>query len=286
MPSALFFSASLPRATDDRFPLDRFPNATVFAPVFTGRATPATLAEASTDPNAAFFSDFAPSLKDAARRLTAPTADVIFDRFEFATLDELARRFDRSDAGASRSILFAAEREVRFLIVAPSLTFRLLFAASLGFDVAALCENEALWNNFNADARLPWTAFEEKTFAAEAVPFSALSPFAFLRASLDRSASNAPFDAWRPVAFPPTPSRAALELDDVLFYLETRSIRLASRVFPWTVVFSTRRLAALVDGAPRRETSPTFSPPLSAPAAPSASTFELSVVVERGEMPT
>ncbi len=280
--SSPFFAAS-----------NRFPNAPRFAPIFAGRELPPAAQDGATNPNAAFFSEFAPSFAEAARRLTAPTAEVRFDRFGFATLDDFPRRFTEADDGASSSLLFADYRDARFLLVAPPSTLRLLFAAALGFDVAELCANEALWSDFNADLQTPPTSFEQETFAQEAVRFAALSPFPSLVSSSD--------DAWRLVSFPSSPVRAALELDDALFYWERRFVRLAERVFPWTLVFSTRRLLPLADAALPRPTLATAlasrRSTLSAPSdqlAPSNSAeslnsppnndVELAVVVERGEM--
>ncbi|MBR4103215.1 MAG: FliM/FliN family flagellar motor switch protein [Thermoguttaceae bacterium] len=135
---------------------------------------------------------------------------------------------------------------------------RLLFDAALGFDVAALCANKALYGDFNADARQPLTPFEEEAFAPEFPRFAALSPLA--TAAPDASSSTD--DAWRLVSSLLPPSRAAFALDAPLLYWERRSIRLAEQVFPWTVVFSTRFLASLIDAAPCRDAAqPTNSPP-------------------------
>ena len=286
----------------------RFPNAALFAPIFAGRRAP----DASPSPNAAFFSEFAPFFVEAARRLTASTAEVLFDDFGFAPLDDFASRFGRSNDAVSETLLLGDDRDVRCLFVAPPSTFRLLFNAALGFDVAALCANETLWNDFNADAQTPLTSFEEEAFAQEAARFAALSPPAVF---------TSPPSV---VSFRPTSNRVALELDDVLFYWERRVLRLADRDFPWTLVFPTRFLAPLADAAlardfsalapsPSSTQSPTFadfpsvSPRHSADPAkptvsvcsdaspfpasadsvsPSENAFEFAVVVERGEMPT
>lgn len=284
-------------ASNRSLPFDRFPNASRFAPFFAGREAPLATPDDSSNPNAAFFSEFAPSLVEAARRLTAPTAEVRFDRFGFATLDDFARRFAQTDDGASPFLLFSDDEGARFLLTAPTSTLRLLFTAALGFDVATFCANEALWNDFNADLQTPPTSFECETFEQEAVRFASLSPLSSLVSS---SA-----DAWRLVSFPPTPDRAAFALDDVLFYWERRFVRLAGRVFPWTVVFSTRRLLPLTAAAiPRQTPEASFASPYSTQTSPPAFSFpstapsncveplnaspddavELAVVVERGEM--
>ena len=53
----------------------RFPNAVQFAPIFAGRQAP----NASPPLDAPFFAEFESSFVEAARRLTAPTAEVLFD---------------------------------------------------------------------------------------------------------------------------------------------------------------------------------------------------------------
>lgn len=289
--SSIFSGASALSAS-----FDRFPNAPRFAPIFAGRELPPATPDGTTNPNAAFFSEFAPSFVEAARRLTAPTAEVRFDRFGFATLDDFSRRFAEVADAASLALLFADDRDSRFLLVAPPSTLRLLFVAALGFDVAELCANEALWSDFNADLQTPPTSFEQETFAQEAIRFAALSPFPSL---VSPSA-----DAWRLVSFPSSPVRAALELDDGLFYWERRFIRLAERVFPWTLFFSTRRLVPLADAALPRQTFETSAAAYRPTQASSNASFsssapsnsaqslnltpnndvELAVVVERGEM--
>lgn len=301
MQSPRFSSSTFSGTSARSASFDRFPNAPRFAPIFAGRELPPAPSDGTTNPNAAFFSEFAPSFAKAARRLTAPTAEVRFDRFGFATLDDFSRRFAEVADAASLALLFADDRGFRFLLVAPPSTLRLLFAATLGFDVAELCANEALWSDFNADVQTPPTSFEQETFAQEAARFAALSPFPSL---VSPSA-----DVWRLVSFPSSPFRAAHELDDVLFYWERRFICLAKRVFPWTLVFSTRRLLPLVDAALPRQTPetslaarrPTQAPNASFPSGapsdvlvPSNSAeslnsspnndVELAVVVERGEM--
>ena len=266
-----------------------FPNAAQFAPIFAARQAP----DASSFPDAPFFAEFESSFVEAARRLTAPTAEVLFDDFGFAPLDDFARRFGRSNDVFSETLLLGDQKGARYLFVAPSSTFRLLFDAALGFDVATLCANKALWNDFNADAQTPLTPFEEEALAQEAASFAALSPVARF--------SSSPTVA----AFRPTSTRVALELDDALFYWERRVLRLGARSFPWTLVFPTRLLAPLADAALSRESTPRSSlspaPPaepsrstapfssdasaFSASALPGSSSFELAVVVERGEIP-
>lgn len=257
MQPAHFRSTSLVNADDapDAFaPNVRFPNASRFAPIFAGFETPPA---ETPNPDAAFFSAFAPRLADSARRLTTPAADVFFERCGFATPDELARSLADAAPLPSQALLFAAARDARFLFAAPISTLRLLFDAALGFDVAALCANKTLYNNFNADARQPLTPFEEEAFAPEFPRFASLSPLAV--AAPDASSSSV--DAWRPVSSLLPPSRAAFALDAPLLYWERRSIRLAEQVFPWTVVFSTRFLASLIDAAPCRDAArPTNSP--------------------------
>ncbi|MBQ7814325.1 MAG: FliM/FliN family flagellar motor switch protein, partial [Thermoguttaceae bacterium] len=109
-----------------------------------------------------------------------------------------------------------------------------------------------------------------------------------------------------------TSRRAAFALDAPLLYWERRSIRLAERVFPWTVVFSTRFLASLVDATsfcePARPTNSTRSVYFNASCSPPPSTFasssfpcdesrrspssddapktvfDLAIVVEQGQM--
>ncbi len=289
----------------------RFPNAVQFAPIFAGRQAP----NASPPLDAPFFAEFESSLVEAARRLTAPTAEVLFDGFGFASLDDVAGGFGRSNDVLPETLLLGDDRGARSLFVAPPSTFRLLFDAALGFDVEALCANATLWNDFNADAQTPLTPFEEEAFAQESVRFATLFPTAAF--------SSSP----TVVAFRPTFGRVALELDDALFYWERRVLRLADRYFPWTFVFSTRFLAPLADAAlardfsestpssfsstqtprsnvPESRSSVPFSPPFSRRAAeptestpllsdaavdsalPSEGDFELAVVVERNEMPT
>lgn len=295
----------------------RFPNAVQFAPIFAGRQAP----NASPPLDAPFFAEFESSFVEAARRLTAPTAEVLFDGFGFASLDDVAGGFRRSNDVLPETLLLGDDRDARSLFVAPPSTFRLLFDAALGFDVAALCANATLWNDFNADAQTPLTPFEEEAFAQESVRFATLFPTAAF--------SSSP----TVVAFRPTFDRVALELDDALFYWERRVLRLADRYFPWTFVFSTRFLAPLADAAlprdfsepapssfsstqtpranvPDSRSSALFSPPFSRRAAeptestpflsdapgfldaavdsvlPSEGDFELAVVVERNEMPT
>ncbi|MBQ2850927.1 MAG: FliM/FliN family flagellar motor switch protein [Thermoguttaceae bacterium] len=299
----------------------RFPNASRFAPIFTGRQAPPATPNASTSPTEAFFSEFESSFAEAARRRLAPTAEVLFDRFGFATLDDFARRFESSNDVPSENLLFADERGARYLLIAPTTTFRLLFDAALGFDVSALCANDALWNDFNADAQTRLTSFEKEAFAQEAECFAAFSPVALL---------SSPPTA---VSLRPTSVRAALDLDDALFYWERRFVRLSDRLFPWTLVFSTRFLASTVADAsvressepstkrsaltstppsdflqappfdnrttlkptarffpsvaPRRSAEPSISPQTissESPETPSVPAFELAVVVERGEM--
>ena len=257
MQPAHFRSTSLVNADDapDAFaPNVRFPNASRFAPIFAGFETPP--AETS-NPDAAFFSAFAPRLADSARRLTTPAADVFFERCGFATPDELAGSLADAAPLPSQALLFAAARDARFLVAAPTSTLRLLFDAALGFDVAALCANKAFYGDFNADARQPLTPFEEEAFAPEFPRFASLSPLA----TAAPAASSSTDDAWRPVSSLLPPSRAAFALDAPLLYWERRSIRLAEQVFPWTVVFSTRFLASLIDAAPCRDAArPTNSP--------------------------
>lgn len=285
----------------DDFDRARFPNAGQFAPIFAGLQAP----NAAPPPDAAFFAEFESFFVDAARRLTAPSAEVLFDGFGFAPLDDFARRFANPLGVPSETLLLGDADGARYLFVAPSSTFRLLFDAALGFDVEAFCANEALWNDFNADAQTPLTPFEEEAFAQEAASFAALSPVAVLSSSPSA------------VSFRPTANRVALELDDALFYWERRVLRLGARRFPWTLVFPTRFLAPLADAALPREFSepPTRTPssgfpqptlsPYFQPSAPerfaepspapvvsdasafppaAASSFELAVVVERGEM--
>lgn len=289
-------------APDALAPNVRFPNASRFAPIFAGLETPPA---ETTNPDAAFFSAFAPSLADSARRLTTPTADVFFERCGFATPEDLARSL------ADDALLFADARDARFLVAVPPSTLRLLFDAALGFDVAALCANEAFYDDFNADARQPLTPFEEEAFAPEFPRFASLSPLATASVSPD---ATSPVDAWRPVSSLLTPRRAAFALDAPLLYWERRSIRLAERVFPWSVVFSTRFLASLIDATTFAETtrstnstrssyvnassSPssrsTFASPSflrdesrfspSAPDAPPKTAFDLAIVVEQGKM--
>lgn len=276
----------------DRSPFPvRFSNAAQFAPIFAGRQAP----DAAPSPDAPFFAEFASAFVEAARRLTAPTADVLFDGFGFASLDDVERRFGGSNDVSSENLLLGDQSGARYLFVAPSSTFRLLFDAALGFDVEALCANEAFWNDFNADLQAPLTSFEEEALAQEAASFAALSPTALLASSPTV------------VAFRPTPNRVALELDDVLFYWERRVLRLGGRYFPWTFVFPTRLLAPLTDAALSRESTPAERSPFSsrrpvppsqptepfssdastfsASTLPTSPTFELAVVVERGEMP-
>jgi hypothetical protein len=278
-------SSRLPNERDrSPFPV-RFPNAAQFAPIFAGRRAP----DASPFPNAPFFAEFESSFIEAARRLTAPTAEVLFDAFGFAPFDDFSRRFAPSNAAPSETLLLGDDGGVRYLFVAPSTTLRLLFNAALGFDVEALCADEALWNEFNADAQTPLTSFEEEAFAQEAASFAALSPVAFLASSPTV------------VLFRPASNRVALELDDALFYWERRVFRLGGRSFPWTLVFPTRFLAPLAEAAlprhfserppqaPRPDSAPPESPyfqasPPVAAVSPSSSSFEFAVVVERGEM--
>lgn len=295
-------------APDALAPNVRFPNASRFAPIFAGLETPPA---ETTNPGAAFFSAFAPSLADSARRLTTPTADVFFERCGFATPEDLARSLADAAPLPSQALLFADARDARFLVAAPPSTLRLLFDAALGFDVAALCANEAFYVDFNADARQPLTPFEEEAFAPEFPRFASLSPLATAFVSRDATSS---VEVWRPVSSLLPPRRAAFALDAPLLYWERRSIRLAERVFPWTVVFSTRFLASLIDATafcetPRtanstrfsyfnascppssRSTFPSpsslddesrFSPP--APDGPSKTDFDLAIVVEQGQM--
>ncbi|MBR4834347.1 MAG: hypothetical protein IKU86_08485 [Thermoguttaceae bacterium] len=233
----------------------------------------------TTNPNAAFFSDFAPFLATTARRLTASTANVVFDRFGFATPNDFERESVDGASDDAESLLFENARGARFLLVAPRPTFRLLFDAALGFDVSAICANEALWAQFAADARFPLTPFELDALSPEFERFAALCPLA----TDDDSAEESP-DAWRPVSFARSSTLCPLDLDDDLVYWERRLIRLAERVFPWTFFVSTRRLAPTADAAklaePRRS-SPPLEPSRDLP--PSERTFEFSVVVERGE---
>ncbi len=266
MPTSDFRSPFLSRS------LDRFPNAAFFAPIFSRRAAPSALSLPSTNPSAAFFSDFAPLLATAARRLTAPTADVVFDRFGFATPNDFERENGFDDFSGAESLLFENARGARFLLVAPRSTFRLFFDAALGFDVAAICANEALWTRFNADARAPLTPFELDAFSPEFPRFAPLCPLA----SDDGGPTDEPLDDWRPVSFARAAARGTLDLDDDLVYWERRLIRASNRVFPWTFFVSTRLLASTADAA-----AEAFSSPRSAPAA--ERTFEFSVVVERGE---
>lgn len=288
----------------------RFPNASRFAPIFAGFEAPP---EETTNSDAAFFSAFASRLVDSARRLTAPTADVRFERCGFATPDDLARSLDDASSSPSQALLFADARDARFLVAAPTSTLRLLFDAALGFDVAALCANKALYDDFNVDANRPLAPFEEETFASELLRFASLSPLA-TDFSPDEPST---VDAWSLVSPPTSPRRAVFSLDAPLLYWERRSIRLADRLFPWTAVFSTRFLASLV-AAPRPANSTRFprfnvspsppSPPSPPNLADSRSTFdapsfspvsdnspssfaeasktafELSIVVEQGEM--
>lgn len=310
----------------------RFPNASRFAPIFAGRETPPG---ETANPDAAFFSAFAPCLAESARRLTSPSADVRFDRCGFATPDALALSLDSASSAPSQALLFADDRDARFLFAAPSSTLRLLFDAALGFDVAQLCANQALYDDFNADAIQPLTSFEEEAFAAEFPRLASLAPVA-----LSAPAATPTVDGWRPVSSLLSPRRAALAFDAPLLYWERRSIRLAERVFPWTVVFSTRFLASLIDSprlsestrnsdsprSPHSPRSPYPSPssfpsssprfadsprptqpvpfpspcaPLDAPpfapvrapspsssssSADSQTTFDLSIVVEQGQM--
>lgn len=249
-----------------------FPNASRFAPIFAGLEAPP---DDASNPDAAFFSAFASNLVDSARRLTAPSADVLFDRCGFSTPDVLARSLADVSPIPSQALLFADVRDARFLVAAPISTFRLLFDAALGFDVAALCANEAFYADFNADARQPLTPFEEEAFAPEFARFASLSPLATEQASVlatSRTTEQAsapfspdsipPLDAWRPVSSLLPTSRAAFALDAPLLYWERRSIRLAERFFPWTVVFSTRFLASLTRESLVREPSrPTSAPP-------------------------
>ncbi len=243
--------SAVPCAFERSLTFERFPNAPFFAPIFSGREAPA--ADALSSSNAAFFSEFESFFVEAVRRQTAPTAEVLFDACGFATLDDFARRFDRCDGVSSVPLLFADKRDVRFLLIAPTPTFRLLFDAALGFDVAAICANEALWRDFNVDAATPLTSFEQEAFEQEAARFATFSPLA--------SDASFPSEVGRSVSFPPTPSRAALALDDVLFYWERRFIRLSNRLFPWTLVFSARSLAPLTDALlARRSSEPTLAP--------------------------
>lgn len=297
MRSSHFSPSVAPLASASDFSPDRFPNARRFAPIFSGREAPFAPSSESPTSDEAFFSEFESSLVEAARRLTTPTAEIFFDGFGFATLDAFERRFADSSVGSSETLLFADAGGARFLFLAPTPTLRLFFAAALGFDVAAICANEALWSDFNADAQTPPTSFEQETIAQAATRFAPLSPLASL--------FSASADAWRLVSFPSTPTRAALELDDALFYWERRFIRISERLFPWTLVFSTRFLAPLADAAlppsaslhsTQFPQSPRSSPNAlpSFPAPPSSvsqtlnsrstSDFELAVVVERGEM--
>ncbi len=299
------FSPSVaPLASASPFSFGRFPNARRFAPIFSGCEAPPAPSSEAPNPDAAFFSEFEPSLVEAARRLTTPTAEILFGGFGFATFDAFERRFADSSGGSSEALLFADADGARFLFLAPTPTLRLLFDAALGFDVAAICANEALWSDFNADAQTPPTPFEQETIAQVATRFTLLSPVASL---LSASA-----DAWRLVSFPSTPTRAALELDDALFYWERRFLRISERLFPWTLVFSTRFLAPLADAALPPSASPRStrlpqspqsfsnafpsSPNASSSAAQSPNSarssnscsspdLELAVVVERGEMP-
>ncbi len=256
MQSAHFRSIPHVNADDapDAFaPNVRFPNASRFAPIFAGFETPPA---ETPNPDAAFFSAFAPRLAESARRLTTPAADVFFERCGFATPDELPGSLADATPFPSQALLFAAARDARFLVAAPTSTLRLLFDAALGFDVAALCANKAFYGDFNADARQPLTPFEEEAFAPEFPRFASLSPLA--TAAPDAFSTD---DAWRPVSSLLPPSRAAFALDAPLLYWERRSIRLAELVFPWTVVFSTRFLASLIDPAPCRDAArPTTSP--------------------------
>ncbi|MBP3558909.1 MAG: FliM/FliN family flagellar motor switch protein [Thermoguttaceae bacterium] len=298
------FSSQFFPCESDRSPSPaRFPDAARFAPIFAGRRAP----DASPSPDAPFFAEFASSLVEAARRLTAPTADVLFVGFGFAPLDDLSRRFERSNDGVSESLLLGDARGARYLFVAPRSTFRLLFDAALGFNVEEICANEALWNDFNVDAQAPLTPFEEEALTQEAIRFAALSPLAVL---------SSPSTV---VAFRPTSKRVALELDDALFYWERRVLRLGDRLFPWTLVFPTRFLVPLADAALPRESTPQTPrsdappfPPVPTPSlesspfssrssaepsqptpffpvsgspsvSPSPASFELAVVVERGE---
>ncbi len=265
--------------------LDRFPNATFFAPIFSRRTSESAFSRSATDPDAAFFSEFAPVLATAARRLTESTADVVFDRFGFATPNDFERLFSQ-DARSAETLQFANGRGARFLLVAAPTTFRLLFDAALGFDVSAICANEALWARFNADANVPLTPLELDALSPELARFAALSPL------------EPAVDAWRPVSFARTGIRDAFALDDDLVYWERRQIRLANRVFPWTIALPTRLLSPLADAAvassaplapsessatfePSRSCSPRLETPRAVP--PSERTFEFSVVVERGE---
>lgn len=247
----------------------RFPNASRFAPIFAGLETPPA---ETTNPDAAFFSAFAPRLADSARRLTTPAADVFFERCGFSTPEEFARSLADAAPLPSQALLFADARDARFLVAVPPSTLRLFFDAALGFDVAALCANEALYGDFNADARQSLTPFEEEAFAPEFPRFASLSPLA----TADASSS---VDAWRPVSSLLTPRRAAFALDAPLLYWERRSIRLAERVFPWTVVFSTRFLASLVDSTPLRESARPASSTRSAYVNASCSTAPRSTFV-------
>ena len=252
MQSPLSLQSSVPCAFNQSLAFARFPNAPFFAPIFSGRQTPPV---ASSSQQEAFFSEFESPLVEAARRHTAPTAEILFDAFGFASLDEFSRRFDRSPDVPSTPLLFADARGARFLLLAPTSTLRLLFTAALGFDVEAICANEALWSDFNADAQTPLTFFEKETGAQEAVRFATLSPVS--------SFSTAPFDS---LSFPQTPTRAALELDAALFYWERRFLRLSNRLFPWTLVFSTSFLAPLAEAALSRQSTRSNSLPLHSPS--------------------
>ncbi len=242
MQSSRFPSQAFPRESDRSLSSDLFPNASAFAPIFAGRQAPPAPSNASTFPTAAFFSEFASPLAEAIKRLTTPTAEVIFDRFGFATLDNFARRFAGGDV-PPETLLFADERGFRRLLIAPTSTFRLLLDAALGFDVATLCADETLWSDFNADAQTPLTPIEKEAFVNDAVRFASLFPTAVLSSPLTG------------VSFCPTLDRAALELDDALFYWERRFVRLANRFFPWTLVFPARFLAPLADAAFPRDFS-------------------------------
>ena len=286
MQSSRFSSSSLPSEYVPPLSPAIFPNASSFAPIFAGRQAPPATSNAVPAPDAAFFSEFASSLAETVKRLTSPTAEVLFDRFGFATLDDFARRFESETDGAPKTLHFTDERGARHLLLAPSSTFRLLFDAALGFDVAKICANEALWNDFNADASTPLTPFEEEAFADAATRFAPLSPVAAFSSTLTAA-----------VSFRQTLSRAALELDAPLFYWERRFVRISNRLFPWTLVFPTRFLASLLprdfsEPTPRFAESPRSQQPSTLRSDASAvdfvstpeNNFELAVVVERGEM--
>ena len=229
---------------DSVSPNVRFPNAVRFAPIFAGLETPF---EETPNPDAAFFSAFSPLLGDSARRLTAPSADVSFERCGFSTSDALERSLADVSLFPTQALLFADARDARFLVAAPTSTWRLLFDAALGFDVAALYANETFCNDFNADVRQLLSPFEQEAFVPEFPRFAALSPLA---TAPDPSST---VGSWRPVSPLLPPSSVAFAFDVPLLYWERRSIRLAGRVFPWTVVFSTRFLASLVETKPCRE---------------------------------